>query len=808
MDVNQKSAVAAQNLFYDDSTFPLMEDDDVAVDQQRAVNWRTAPGAISHYTFRSGHLLPFLDEVKITSSATASQSVKGGFSTVWRVKIQPSFQTEPGEPHSFAVKELRHSETREEDFEREVECLERVDSVGHPHLVRLLAAHKTKESFQLVFPWADENLRSFWKTSPKPSLDLDSVRWMVEQLHGLASGLSRIHDFEANSGKENGLQLYGRHGDIKPENILWFRDPGHKEDRGTLVISDWGLAEFVKKDLEPYGGIDGRGRFTTQDDNFEPNGFKLRGYSPTYRAPEFDLKLPVGRAYDIWSLGCVFLEFITWMLYGHEALDAFANIRASAVPKGQKADDAYFELFSDDPGGKPRARVKWAVSMWINELRLASGTTDVFRDFLDLTEKRLLEVDPKKRATSPTVASELEDLKTNCQSDPEYAKPKSSPRKPPCSIDTLESMIGGQSNHAHTINVNMVRLPVSHTGNNTFPVASYPTGFENGGFAPTNTFPPPLFEPPYAVPTIPHQNTGIPGVPFHQASNVQRNRASASHKRKIDSIVEQTDVDEGNGAKYRNLGGSVSCSLPRPRQRDRGPVHQRREASGVLSESPAKDRKEEEIFACPFYKRDPETYGTKSWNTFTVDIAQGRTDADAASQSSRLPTTQIQKRLPKKSSLEKWNIIYRIIFSVDPSHAIPSPYQYAEKPTGPSLDAFEGYLTDRMFDDDIDMNLLSDIAACKRMIKGFKQSSNCLTESTESTVPSLVQDTLETMTTRSSVTTSSSSTLDPPPDPPPGTSGSDAAQLYKPLDMMSFLDDTFLDDANCNSLINWVCEEQ
>ncbi|KAF5013348.1 hypothetical protein FDECE_651 [Fusarium decemcellulare] len=811
MDANQKSAIAAQNLFYDDSTFPLMEDDDVADDQQRAVDWRPAPGVIS---------------------VTASQSVKGGFSRVWRVDIHRALQTPTSETYSVAVKELRHDETREENFEREVECLKRVDSVRHPHLIRLLATRKTKESYQLVFPWADGNLRSLWKTSPKPSVDKATSYWMLSQLQGLASGLMHIHDYKGNSGKENGLQLYGLHGDIKPANILVFSDAELKGGR-TLKIADFGLSQFHRKDSQPSSVYTRYEPPMIQDDTFEPSEFKPRGYSPTYRAPEFDLETSVGRAYDVWSLGCVFLEFITWMLYGYEALDTFASIRASAVSKGQRADDAFFELFSDDPGGKPRARIKSAVSMWINELRSASETTRVFREFLDLTEKRLLEVDPRKRATSPTVATKLEDLKTNCQSDPEYTKPKPLPRKPPCSIDTLRNMVGGQSHRPHTVSVNMVRLPPNLTGNHSAPVdaranttpaaACFPSGFENGTLA-ANTFPPYIFDPPYTVPTRLHQNTFntcTPAVPVHQASNVHRNIAPASHKRKIDSIVEQTDTDEGNGAKCRNLGGSVSCDIPQRRHRDHGPARQQREESGVPSQSPRKYNKEEDVFACPFHKRDPETYGTKScigpgWTiprlksvlARVFEAICGRCFAEfetadqyanhlrseipcfkvAGTPSSdtidELQKAQIQKRLPKKSSLEKWNIIYRIIFSLGPGDAIPSPYQDTEQLAGPSLEAFEGYLTNRMRDDEIDMNLLSDIAA----------------------FPSLIQDTLETTTTQSSVTTSSSLTLDPPPDPPPETAGNYPTQLEKPLDMFSFLDDAFLDEADGNSLMNWVYE--
>ena len=40
---------------------------------------------------------------------------------------------------------------------------------------------------------------------------------------------------------------YGRHGDINPGNILWYRDPDIDEEGqgGTLKIADFGLAREV-----------------------------------------------------------------------------------------------------------------------------------------------------------------------------------------------------------------------------------------------------------------------------------------------------------------------------------------------------------------------------------------------------------------------------------------------------------------------------------------------------------------------------------------------------------------------------------
>jgi serine/threonine protein kinase len=105
-------------------------------------------------------------------------------------------------------------------------------------------------------------------------------------------------------------RTHGRHGDLKPENILWFKnykDNDHNSFMGVLKISDFGLTRFHKT------------ASTSRTDPF--------GISPTYRAPEYDVRKKVSQSYDVWSLGCVILEFITWYILGSEEVQAFEHHR-------------------------------------------------------------------------------------------------------------------------------------------------------------------------------------------------------------------------------------------------------------------------------------------------------------------------------------------------------------------------------------------------------------------------------------------------------------------------------------------------
>lgn len=82
----------------------------------------------------------------------------------------------------------------------------------------------------------------------------------------------------------------GRHGDIKPENILWFQPHDLNGDHGAFggkfVISDFGLTEFHRDETGLVSPMN-------------------TARSPTYRAPEYDVSETISQSYDIWTMGCV-----------------------------------------------------------------------------------------------------------------------------------------------------------------------------------------------------------------------------------------------------------------------------------------------------------------------------------------------------------------------------------------------------------------------------------------------------------------------------------------------------------------------
>jgi serine/threonine protein kinase len=310
---------------------------------------------------------------------------QGGFSFISQIKIHPdhySFaRTHPSDAsdESFAVKHFKINlsaavqtmscsfsqitlEAQDEirrEFEQEIEILNRFSNDRNPHLISLLAAYGKGTDYCLLFPWADYDLKVLWqKTSPGPPLDKATLVWMVTQSLGIAGGLRKIHNYRT---KSNNLYLsdnriYGRHGDIKPDNILVFLDREDANSRGTLVITDFGLTRFHSDHTKTY--------------------FKRDiPMTPTYRPPECDMDQgPVSRSFDIWSYGCVLLEFVTWYLGGMELLDSFVKQRKAPDPLyPAMKPDQFYEIVQSKLPGDDTVTLCARVKVEVHEVRLTSS---------------------------------------------------------------------------------------------------------------------------------------------------------------------------------------------------------------------------------------------------------------------------------------------------------------------------------------------------------------------------------------------------------------------------------------------------
>lgn len=198
----------------------------------------------------------------------------------------------------IAVKELHLNNPSE--YNAEAMTLAKLSRLTHPHLIKCLATYQQAGKYCFMFQWAEGgNLRQFWANQDRVSRNMELMTWALLQMRGLAEGLKILHNY---SGREN-----CRHGDLKPENILRFISPGGLE-LGQLVMTDLGSATFHAEETQSRGRGTGAGYGTIR-----------------YEPPEalWGRMKPRSRRYDVWSIGCIFLEFSIWLLYGWDELESF-----------------------------------------------------------------------------------------------------------------------------------------------------------------------------------------------------------------------------------------------------------------------------------------------------------------------------------------------------------------------------------------------------------------------------------------------------------------------------------------------------
>lgn len=122
-------------------------------------------------------------------------------------------------------------------------------------------------------------------------------------LAGLCSAVYAVHQFVSSSHK---LELIGCHHDLKPANVL--------VEGSTFVLADFGLSRF--KDAS--------------ESSATPSRTVHRYYTPPecWRPDNRSEKPIIHRSSDIWSLGCIIAEVVTYMLRGVEGVREFERQRA------------------------------------------------------------------------------------------------------------------------------------------------------------------------------------------------------------------------------------------------------------------------------------------------------------------------------------------------------------------------------------------------------------------------------------------------------------------------------------------------
>lgn len=259
-----------------------------------------------------------------------------------------------------AIKRLQYNRDHHDRYRTELSVLREMRKLRHPHLIVAIAAYaQGYDTYSFIFPWAKGgSLRDIWRfhapstKNPKPI-----ITWIIEQLGGLFEGMADLH------------AIGYRHGDLKPEKILHFPDDDQSRNTvsGRLVIADVGLMRFRKISRHEWTPI------LTGTRRYEP---------PETEGEHAEGGITWSRHYDVWSMGCVLLECIIWLLYGTEEVSRLP-LNLSRFWQ-TRIDNRYVHQQVED----------WMRRME-NDERCSSGTP--MGELLKLMRERLLVVDTNQQ---------------------------------------------------------------------------------------------------------------------------------------------------------------------------------------------------------------------------------------------------------------------------------------------------------------------------------------------------------------------------------------------------------------------------
>ncbi|KAF4950004.1 hypothetical protein FSARC_13323 [Fusarium sarcochroum] len=346
-----------------------------------------------------------------------TEAKRGGSGLVHKCRVHAAHQTifELNTEPYIAIKEVNIEQT----FEKERENLRLIQGLDHKHLIKLIATCQKGQIFYFMFPWANGgDLRDFWKRNdPRPRTPALFL-WSLRQMLGIVSAIKALH------GKNI------RHGDIKPQNILHFLEGRgeNNDEEGVLVIADVGISRLHRE--------------ITSMRNAPTNSNES---TISYEAPEAQSDQREGkprpRRYDMWSLGCMFLEFTVWLVHDYNAVRSFRWCRISR-DEPTTTPGNFFTRKSESS-----VQIHSAVNDAIKHLRsnqLCKGDT-ALGDLIQLIEEDLLQTEALKRAEAPELFDRLEKIVSAAEDTPGYMGRQTDP---PSAIPEFFNRSGPRHNSA------------------------------------------------------------------------------------------------------------------------------------------------------------------------------------------------------------------------------------------------------------------------------------------------------------------------------------------------------------------------
>ncbi|CAN8095329.1 unnamed protein product [Discula destructiva] len=373
--------------------------------------------------------LPYLEE---------KQLAQGSFGTVFKVKIAKGHFLDPNpdsemanvKPMDMARKDYRISDDFRAKDERDVMELILGISRKCETILENFGSIQIGDTYSLFMPLAICDLKMYMMSQdfhPMSPSTTEAKAELIRCAEGLADGLNFLH---------NGMDSMAcYHMDLKPDNILIFRDRSRGDDREIWKLSDFGMARVKirrPRDQLKEGERDFDRLFLRRKSPTEPSlslTLNRRGEG-TYLAPESISATPsMNTESDVWSLGCVISVLFVYFEGGSKGIQEYSEARAT-----HKDAQGYDRFFL--PGYFSHTNIHSAVrTMHKKLITQAKGRSlkesEAVRNMLQFLENKVLEVNPLKRCDANDFKlklSETFDLFRGL-SEPEIETARRSPRQ-------------------------------------------------------------------------------------------------------------------------------------------------------------------------------------------------------------------------------------------------------------------------------------------------------------------------------------------------------------------------------------------
>jgi serine/threonine protein kinase len=271
-------------------------------------------------------------------------------------------------------------------FNHESTFIQALLGVNHTNLARCLGSWTYDSDVYMLYERAHCDLETFMLEDGTVTAAI-----LEKQLCGLADALLVIHSL--NRSKNDASKRLGCHNNLKFQNILVYYE---NEQIHSFRISDFCCAETREYDFE----IDGKSwsSYRTTD--------RVSKYN---EAPESKSRGTVSQPFDLWSLGCIYLEILVWFIDGDRVLDEFREDRGEETRPEDSTDIGFFDgelgfynMVADGPGLKPQL----CATVLAKIVDLLDRFKGPLRRIVDLVPL-LLELDPEKRLTAEELVDKL-----------------------------------------------------------------------------------------------------------------------------------------------------------------------------------------------------------------------------------------------------------------------------------------------------------------------------------------------------------------------------------------------------------------